>query len=230
MTRTVSRKREADVFLAGCGKSVLISSLIDELQTPAVNDHPKLWKHKKVLVYYYCDHTDKRTLTFVNIFSTIAQQLLRQMSQSSEVPDTLLNMVELAYQDNNGPTPKEASSLLLAIIQRLSTVIIFVDGLDETPDKERNLFFTKMGEMLSLVTVSVIKLIISSREDITQLNNIPNAQTLHVHITTNSISTDIDAFIDSAVKDLINQGRLVISDPNLETEICRALVGGAKGM
>ena len=227
MTRTVNRKRKADVFSAGCGKSVLISSLIDELQISVVNDHPK---HKKVLVYYYCDHTDKRTLTFVNIFSTIAQQLLRQMSQSSEVPDSLLDMVELAYQDNNGPTPNEASSLLLAIIQRLSTVIIFVDGLDETPDKERNLFFTNMGEILSLATVSVIKVFISSREDITQLNNVPNAQTLNVHITTNSISTDIDAFIGSAVKDLINQGRLVISDPNLETEICRALVGGAKGM
>ncbi|PMD18939.1 hypothetical protein NA56DRAFT_576182, partial [Hyaloscypha hepaticicola] len=212
---------------AGCGKSVLISSLIDELYTPAVNDYPK---HKKVLAYYYCDHTDKRTLNFVNIFSSIAQQLLRQMSQSSEVPDTLLNMVELAYQDNNGPTPNEASSLLLAIIQRLSTVIIFVDGLDETLDKERNLFFTKMGEILSLASVSVIKLFISSREDITQLNSNPNAQTFHVHITTNSISTDIDAFIGSAVKSLINRGRLVISDLNLETEICRALAGGAKGM
>ncbi len=153
------------------------------------------------------------------------------MSQSSEVPDKLLSMVELAYQDNNGPSPNEAYSVLLAIIQRLSTVIIFVDGLDETPDKERNLFFTKMREIIiSLTTFSVIKLFISSREDITQLNNNPNAQTLHVHITTDSISTDIDTFIDSAVKDLINQGRLVISDPNLETEICRALVGGAKGM
>jgi hypothetical protein len=87
-----------------------------------------------------------------------------------------------------------------------------------------------MGEILSLASDSVIKLFIFSREDVTQLNSNPNAQTLHVHITTNSISTDIDAFIGSAVKNLINQGRLIISDPNLETEICRALAGGAKGM
>jgi hypothetical protein len=64
-----------------------------------------------MLIYYYCDHTDKRTLTFANIFSTIAQQLLRQMSQCSEVPDGLLNMIELTYQDRNRPTTKDVSSL-----------------------------------------------------------------------------------------------------------------------
>jgi hypothetical protein len=206
---------------------VLVSSLIDELQTPTANGDPE---QKKMLVYYYCDHTDKRTLTFANIFSTIAQQLLRQMSQSSEVPGGLLNMIELAYQDSNGPSTNDVSSLLLAIIQRLPEVTIFIDGLDETPDKERNLFFAKMEELISLATNSIIRLFISSREDITQLNSIPNAQNFHVHITTNSISADIDDFISAAVRDLISQGRLVISDPELEQEICRALAGGARGM
>ncbi len=183
-----------------------------------------------MLVYYYCDHTHKRTLTFVNIFSTIAQQLLRQMSQSSEVPEGLLNMIEFAYQDNNGLTTNDVSSLLLAIIQRLPVVTIFVDGLDETQDKERDLFLTKMEEIIYQATTSVIKLFISSREDITQLNNIPNTQNFHVNITTSSISADIDDFINAAVRELINQGRLVIRDPDLEKEICSAFAGGAKGM
>ena len=87
-----------------------------------------------------------------------------------------------------------------------------------------------MEEIISLATTSVIKLFISSREDITQLNNILTTQKFHVHITTSSISNDIDDFIGAAVRDLINQGRLVISSLELEKEICKTLAGEAMGM
>lgn len=46
---------------AGCGKSVLSSSIVDSLGST------------ENVVYYYCDYSDKRTLDPANLFGTLAR-------------------------------------------------------------------------------------------------------------------------------------------------------------
>jgi hypothetical protein len=71
---------------AGCGKSVLASSIIDALA--ATN----------LVAFYYCDYADKRALDPANLFGTLARQLLDNVEI---VPESLACAIEAAAHDGD---------------------------------------------------------------------------------------------------------------------------------
>jgi len=209
-------------FVAGCGKSVLTSSLIDRVLSAAgCSDY------HNTSAFYYCDHADKRTLEAVNIFSGLAQQLLRSMA---DIPPVISSLIDNLYS-NGSQTPGVESiiHLLLEMIKKNSQITtFFLDGLDEVLDKERNFIFLTLQKFLAMS--EKLKIFVSSREDTTYLIGESSVPNFKVRLDVNCISGDIDNYARHAIRDLIQRGELVLGNLELEEEIFTALTIGAKGM
>ncbi|TGO88249.1 hypothetical protein BPOR_0174g00020 [Botrytis porri] len=206
--------------IPGSGKSVLVSSLIDgyKMAFPA----------ETAISYYYCDYADKRTLSPNGLFSFISQNLFRDMN---EIPETLIAILEAEYSDEaSSPSLDQIVDLLIKAIDKLSSVAIFIDGLDELPESDRKLTFEILRKILNEVT-SPVKLSVSSREDVTYLfQSSSGLTTFKVHLQTSFISPDIEAYIRHAIDELITSGGLVLGNLALREDIFNVLRDGAKGI
>ncbi|TGO25575.1 hypothetical protein BPAE_0077g00230 [Botrytis paeoniae] len=204
----------------GSGKSVLVSSLIDgsKLAFPA----------DTAISFYYCDYADKRTLSPSGLFSFISQKLFRDMN---EIPEALIAILEAEYSDEaTSPSLDRIVALLMKAIDELSSVAIFIDGLDELPESDRKLTFSILRKIFNEVT-SPVKLFVSSREDVTYLfESSSSLTTFKVHLQTNAISPDIEAYIRHAIDELTTSGDLVLGNLALREDIFNVLRDGARGM
>ncbi|TGO62599.1 hypothetical protein BOTNAR_0111g00170 [Botryotinia narcissicola] len=206
--------------IPGSGKSVLVSSLIDGSKFAFPAD--------TAISYYYCDYADKRTLSPSALFSFISQKLFRGMN---ELPEALIVILEAEYPDEaSSPSLDRVVALLIKAIDELSSVAIFIDGLDELPESDRKLTFSILRNILNEVT-SPVKLFVSSREDVTHLFKSSSSLTIFkVHLQTNAISPDIEAYIRHSIDELITSGDLVLGNLALREEILNVLKCGAKGI
>jgi hypothetical protein len=205
---------------AGSGKSVLISSIIDHLvlsKTPMAST-----------VFYYCNHTDKRTLDPLNIFKSLTQQLLQFLG---DLPESLLSIIEETFpDDSNVPDLDEIFRLLLVVIHQFSSTTIIIDGIDEVAEDNKALILSQLNNLVRDGGPTLLKLLISGREDSTnaiQIRGIPGTK---IRITADTIAGDIDNYVRSAVRELIRSGDLKVGDSVLEDEIILKLAAGAKGM
>ncbi|KAK6597398.1 hypothetical protein H4I95_09669 [Botrytis cinerea] len=206
--------------IPGSGKSVLVSSLIDGFKME--------FAANIAVSYYYCDYADKRTLSPSGLFSFISQNLFRDMN---EIPEALIAILEADYPDETtSPSLDQIVALLIKAIDELSSVVMFIDGLDELPESDRKLTFSILRKILNEVK-SPVKLFVSSREDVTYLfQSLSGITTFKVHLQTNSISPDIEAYIRHEIDKLIMTGYLVLGNLALKEDILNVLRDGAKGM
>jgi hypothetical protein len=198
-----------------------MSSLIDEM---LAKDNSNT---RQNIMFYYCDHADKRTLDPANIFSSLALQLLRTLG---ELPTTLLEMLERICQDSSTVDLEDFLHLLLKAIERAMSAIIVIDGLDEVDENDRKLIFHHLRDIATRATPPIIKVLVASREDTSYLTQVPDAALFKRRIGIDVVAGDIDCYVQHTIRDLINRKELVIGDPALEEEIFGALSKGAKGM
>ncbi|RDW62396.1 hypothetical protein BP6252_11829 [Coleophoma cylindrospora] len=206
--------------IPGSGKSVLVSSIIDYLvssKTP-----------KASTVFYYCNHTDKRTLDPLNIFKSLTQQLLQSLG---DLPESLLSFIEETFpHDSYVPDLDEIFRLLLAVIHQCSSTTIIIDGIDEVAEDKKALILSQLKNIVRDGRPNLLKLLISGREDNTDALQIREIPGMKIRITADTIAGDIGNYVRSAVRELIRIGDLKVGDSVLEDEIILALTAGAKGM
>lgn len=210
-----------DQVQAGCGKSVLISSVIDDRLSRQAD--PQI---SPAIAFYYCNYADKRTLDPLNLFGSIAQQLLRKLKS---LPPAISATLENMFEDGKRPAVEHMLHLIRFSVEALSSVIMFIDGLDEMSESGRKLVFAHL-QMKELGPTTCLKIFVSSREDGSYLMAsycVPNFKTL---VSANTVSKDIEMYTKSEVRALRGKGDLALGDPALEGEIVTALVDGAKGM
>lgn len=205
------------VRLAGCGKSILVSAIYDALVEASA---------ESVIVAYYCDYADKRTLEPINIFGSIAHGLLKNI----EIPSSVQTLIEKAYCDGvRTPQLGEILAILKTTVETsFDSVTIVVDGLDEIKEDERQLVYHNLRDILSVN--KVIKVLLSSRNDESQTAGLSGVHTYRIQMLPEKISTDISGYVCHAVHTLQAGRRLVLRDHALEMEILNALIDGAKGM
>lgn len=149
----------------------------------------------------------------------------------NEIPEALIAILEADYPDETtSPSLDQIVALLIKAIDELSSVVMFIDGLDELPESDRKLTFSILRKILNEVK-SPVKLFVSSREDVTYLfQSLSGITTFKVHLQTNSISPDIEAYIRHEIDKLIMTGYLVLGNLALKEDILNVLRDGAKGM
>jgi hypothetical protein len=205
------------LYIAGCGKSVLVSSAIDSFNS------------SDTLIFYYCDYADKRTLEPSNVFATMARQALEKVEI---LPETLASEIEQADHDGERLTDPSGALILLQKSLELvpGPIYLILDGLDEATESSQILICKQLKQLIQKSGLP-IKLFITGREELGSLLMLdPSIPFSRVPISSNVISLDIENYVRASTRRRILDGSLVIRDPDLEQLIVSELVNGAKGM
>ena len=145
---------------------------------------------------------------------------------SSTIETRLKKLLEGILSDSD---VEELEPLLQDIVATPGTIVFVIDGFDECPKRER-MVVLKMLQRLMSSSQSIIKLFLSSREDV--IGDIDRMFPTCQHVVMDREETHAD--ILTYVKDMINEktadGDLEISNPGLKEDIQKALTKGANGM
>lgn len=204
-------------MIAGSGKSVLSSSIIDSLSA------------SKIIAFYYCDYADKRTLEPPNVFSTLARQLLEKVS---EIPEDLAAAITSADHDGEKMTDHAAAFSILekCIAITARPVYLVLDGLDESSERSQKIICQGLAKVRSNVAVPV-KLFITSRDDLKSFLSLDsNIYVERIALSSTAIALDVESYVKAVTHRRIVDGSLVLLDPKLEEVIVQELVEGSKGM
>lgn len=181
------------------------------------------------MVFYYCNHADKRTLEPVNIIGTLARELLGKVDP---LPETLTSMIEQLDHDGERLTSsgKALELLLESLKTQIHPIYFILDGLDEADEEYQKWVHQALDRCLEL-TPTVLRLMITGREELKSQLQIPVTVTYHrILVSPTAIAPDIESYVRSSTKQRISRGTLVVQDPALEDFIVTELVKGAKGM
>ena len=203
--------------IPGCGKTVLASTIIDELQVAS----PKVR-----VIYYYCDYSDQRTLQIDRIVGT----LLKQFFLNGLVPEEIEARIPQNYVESRQMLGAgELIDLMCFAVKNGSPTFVVLDGLDECEKEIRQQTIDMFCRLSKLKDASVKTLILCRDED--QLLSLRALQDIpRIRITPVALESDIKSFVTGSVRARVQSGELRMRSPDLEKEIVTELVSKAHGM
>ena len=206
-------------LIAGCGKTILASSVIDSLLTAQESERCSVG-------YHYCDYADKRTLEPITILGTLVRSLLEGIDMPSEIAELIYEY----YRDGERtPETKDVLDILSKTIDLFERVVLAIDGIDEVKEENHQSIYDALKWLTKSHRVPV-KVFMSCREDTElALCSIPKL-IFRIQVSEKVISTDINGYIRHSVALLLEQGHLVIRRPELQQDMVDTLIKGAKGM
>lgn len=203
--------------LAGCGKTVLTSGVVEALKSYELDDVE--------ITYYYCDYADKPSLEPAFILGALVRGLLRNYSIAEEIGD----LIERHYFDGKrSPETSDVFQVLMQTICWFQNVILVIDGIDEVDATDKNTILRCLKTLISCPGMSV-KVFITSREDqdvLTVLSPLPEA-CFRVNVIESATSNNIESYVRDSVDSMLP---LVHGNVGLKDEVIRVLMAEAKGM
>lgn len=192
--------------IVGSGKTVLSSSVIEELVvTKATNS---------MVGYFFCSHDDHESLQARAIIGSLARQLL------SGLPASVFNNID---RDFDGITfdMEQIMTHTLRLLPADKQYITVLDGLDECDPQEAS----RVLETLQILLDSShsFKLFWTGRSDFIARVSHQLKSDFRITITQSNSGSDISDFIDRALDEALESGRLQLHDPLVIIKIQDAL-------
>ena len=123
----------------------------------------------------------------------------------------------------------ELIEILLGFAANSLETFFILDGLDECTPNEREKMLTFFGQLLQTTVIgSTYRVLLSSREDINVLQELPSCIGLPIRDAV--VEGDIRQYVLETVDDLISKGKLKVGDKTLADDIKIKLSHGAQGM
>ncbi|KAF7884619.1 uncharacterized protein EAF02_004955 [Botrytis sinoallii] len=220
--------------IAGCGKSVLTSSVIDSLCQEASSI-----RTAAPVAYFYCSRNtaEPERANPEEVLRSILEQV---SSNTANLPirKPVVEVYTKLKEDNRGLSPQERLNLnettevLLKILQ-VDPFYVVIDALDECDPSERYSLIESLKTIID-ESASVVKVFISSRRDydiVSQLEESPC-----ISIQPGHISNDIENYVKKEVSEAIEKKRIVKGKlipeekKKIEQQISQALIDGSQGM
>jgi hypothetical protein len=213
------RSRKTNTGNPGCGKTVLASSVIEELI-----DEGDSGDGLNETCYFFFNYNDSQNSTIEAAYRSALAQILHRSREDNVMLDKFLFG---QYNTTSSSGQKIASSTELLDLMRVCSseigqICLVLDGIDES--NEPDLLSRKLKD---LVTTAPVKLICFSRPNINCLQKqVPNAQ--RVGFDREATKSDIRLFLIHHLWTLLDEGMLPQSvDINM---LADTLVYGADGM
>ncbi|KAF5713682.1 ankyrin protein [Fusarium globosum] len=139
--------------IAGAGKTVLASAIIEDLHSRFQRDS------STAILHIYCryNRVDRQT------FNDLRASLLRQLCELlSPLPEGIMQLYDQYKPRRTGPPPERVLSELESVSGQFFKVFLVVDALDEWATEHGDLY-SLPAELLLLQTKSAINLLTTSR-------------------------------------------------------------------
>lgn len=177
---------------------------------------------RMAVAYFYCSYRSSESQQPVNILGSLIAQLgLKDPGALREVV-TCFSDRHTAGKPPTRLNERELCTLFRSVSRHLHEVTLIIDGLDEcgsSIDLDRGKLVRTLAD-LRYSTTGSIRLAIFSRDEGDIRAELPRFSSVSVAAQ----SSDIQRFVQAKA------GSLRIKDKDLEAEIMKALVHGAKGM
>ncbi|KAI2487146.1 NACHT domain containing protein [Pyrenophora tritici-repentis] len=181
-----------------------------------IEDHTA--RRNVALAYVYCDYTDSKLQSEVELICSLTRQLVEQIHPISEEVKTYRDRW---IEKRSYPTQEERVSLIEEVASHFTRTYIFVDALDECPEQNRNEFL----HMLQMLEPSV-HLFITSRPNLELHSTFPHLS----HIEIVASHSDIQVYLESEISTNNRMSRLIARDTTLKAEIIDTIIKKAEGM
>lgn len=201
--------------VVGCGKTTLVSRIIDEL-------HKREEIH---LLYFYISATDLLLKDRKTLLRTFAKQIIRRNHEAVQTPTQIT-------KDHQFESEIQASLFRYLRHEAKSSVYIVVDAVDEYDRNNRDwLIDTLIGEYQPDSSLSRFKILISSRDTIgiKKIRTVDKQTKVHtIEIGLRDNVDDIRYFVRSKLEKLRIENPLY--DVNWQEEVLENLTEHANGM
>lgn len=196
---------------AGCGKTVLSSTIIENIYGEHVRDS------NARIGYFYFDFREKEKQNV----ESLLRSLLRQLS-ARELPA----VVKALHQQNAQPDKAKLTEVLKTVLQQGSTVFLVLDALDECTEVR-----TLMGTVAEIKKWGLpgVRILATSRRESDITLPMEEFAAQSICLETSLVDEDIKTFVQHSFE---SDGPLKrwSNDADAKKEIEDALAAGSKGM
>ncbi|KAH0168500.1 hypothetical protein KCU67_g3455, partial [Aureobasidium melanogenum] len=203
--------------ILGSGKTVMTAFVVEQLSAKPIQASEKL-------VYFFCQYDNETSLKATTVMRSIIRQLLdqddRTFTENQPKIDALLDNL---YDLNS------LEALSFDIINRLKSVVVIIDGVDECSNPEMRLL-VKTFRNLMLRNPSGLKLYLAGDDRITDIITSLLTPNFVVNTQMPEAGLDLQELIQQLVTARRQDGDLVTRDPGLYQEIVDVLCTSSKGM
>ena len=200
--------------IVGAGKTVLSSSVLEELMVNKGADTS--------VGYFFCSYDDFVSLKAQAITGSLARQFL------GGVPAKDFNKLDPDVGDMSFNI-QQLVSHMLGLLPPNKQYMIILDGLDECELHQANLLFQALHSLLTSST-QVFKLFWTGRSDFVERASHQLHSDFHVRISQSHSGSEISRFIELALDEALENGRLQLRDPRIIFQIQDALEKEAREM
>lgn len=207
--------------IPGCGKTILSSTIIEDLEKRGVSQKP---------LYFYFDFTDNRKQSLEDVVRSLIIQLYGKRADVQKHLDSLHSSCESGQRR---PSIESLCKTFQEMMQQVGEVWIFLDALDECQTRKGNptVGLLQWIECLLGSQQVNVHLLVTSRpeQDIqSAIEKSPHIQDV-VRIQGDLVAEDIREYIHARVRQHQGLSRWR-SRPNIQGEIEAALIEKANGM
>ncbi|CAE7007412.1 hypothetical protein PTNB73_00048 [Pyrenophora teres f. teres] len=197
--------------IPGAGKSVMTSIAVNHIA-----EHTA--RRDVAIAYVYCDYTDSKLQSEIELICSLTRQLVEQIHPISEEVKTYRDRW---IEKRSYPTEEERVSLIKDIASKFTRTYVFVDALDECPEQNRN----KLLHMLQMLE-PYVHLFITSRPNLELHSTFPNLS----HIEIAASHSDIQVYLESEISTNDRMSLFIAKDNTLKAEIIDTISRKAEGM
>ncbi|KAF8557457.1 hypothetical protein OG21DRAFT_1520519 [Imleria badia] len=202
---------------AGCGKSVLVASVIEHLKKTFVDAPP---------AFFYCDFGKERSIDSTEVIRSLLYQLVDQYRCGKVKLGALQVVDELMEERRKGDTALRDITCLSSLVSRVAgqfsqPPLLVIDALDECKDVDRLLC-----ALLGLKTKGV-QLFVSSRPIQVIKCRFSRLPCISVDKMVDAVSADIELHVR---REINSHPRLGFLDPALKEKVHSTLCQKADGM
>ncbi|KAK8129305.1 hypothetical protein PG999_001685 [Apiospora kogelbergensis] len=203
----------------GCGKTMMASSVFDELFEEKKSQHPN-----PMVCYFFFKHTDPRSSNIEAAYRSALTQIIHRYREDSDVLDKFLFIQSDSGSSSgqNYATSKQLFDLMCLSAQTLGHINFVVDGIDEANDPN-----DVSDRLKVLVTTAPVRLICFSRSNISRLQYLVPAQQ-RIIFSRDLTNRDIQLFLDWEISDMVEEDMLPTSS-DIQS-LVESLLKGADGM
>lgn len=191
----------------GCGKTNLVAVVLERL---------KRQRDLGALAYFYCSRDtaeEKRSQPH-----EVLRSLIRQLAFESSPSSQLRPAAALKYQEKEGQAKENRAeevetlswddclSLIVELLRGYKTTVV-IDALDELKREDRWMMYEAFQNIIEELPDGVVRLFISSRDDMDIKLELKRYANIHVKATDNT--DDIFRFIDHEVDHAIKRRKFL---------------------
>ncbi|ERF71769.1 hypothetical protein EPUS_01684 [Endocarpon pusillum Z07020] len=210
--------------IPGAGKTILMSTIIQELEKDIGKDEGKM------LLIDYLAHlqslfsfTNAETQEISKILGSLVKQFMVQ--DETEVAFEALRVCYHSHQDPSPrlPKPEKLLELLHAVVRPFSVAAVIIDGIDEISSNR-----LEATELLRCINQphGSIRTLFASRCEI----DIEECLDDYERVSIAARSSDLELYVASEIEIRTKRKQLNIKDPDLKAQIMKRLINGADGM